>query len=538
MVRAVVLGCLLLAGCGADGAETAAGAGAGPADCAAGERPDASGCIAAGVPPGACPPGFVPAELGCSPVLPPAACGPGTMALPGETSCRPVSACGRGTFGDIAPEPGMQYVDESFQGTSDGTIVAPWPTIQEAVLALAGRGGAIAVAAGSYDGEIVIGDAIHLVGRCPELVEVRSVAADRPAIFVSIGGDGTVIASLATTGLGYGVAVNAGDVRVEHAWVHDTGRVGVVAIDGAGPASVTVSGSLVENARQAGVFAAGGVISMDTSAVRGTRGIAGSAIGTSVGIVVSPMSGLPGSGTIRQSLLTDAVGAGVALTGGDLVVEDTAIADTAPLPTTGEDGHGILGSATAQVPASVAVRGTFVTGSHEAGIVAVGCTVAIEETTVTATHIEQTAGTGGAGIALQQGGALPAHVGSSYVADSEGAGLLVVDSHVVVESLAVERSGVVLYTDDVAVVAQTADAALEVFWSRIAHGARAGISSFGAFVAIAGDLLECNTIHLDGETYLERAFQLEDRGGNACGCDGVGTPCKVLTANLEPPGEL
>ena len=48
-------------------------------------------------------------------------------------------------------------------------------------------------------------------------------------------------------------------------------------------------------------------------------------------------------------------------------------------------------------------------------------------------------------------------------------------------------------------------------------------------------MLECNTIDLNGETLFGVPSEFEDGGGNQCGCDGAIEPCRVLSANLEPP---
>jgi hypothetical protein len=524
---------LLAAACGAD-AETVAppvpdGA------CVAGERPEAGACVPAGA--GPCAAGFEADGRGCRPILPEAPCADGEMALAGETACRPIASCGEGTWGDIPVEDGMQYVDGSFGGTPDGTATAPWPTLQEALIAAGGRGGLIAIAAGDYDGEVVVGDAVRLHGRCPSLVTVHGVAADRPAIFLAPSAASTVIRSLAVTGVGYGIAVNAVGVRIESVWVHDTGLTGVVALDGMGAADAVVVGTLVERASQAGLFTSGAPLTVESTMVRATRGIPGSPLGTSVGVVVSPMSGVPGTAAIRGSILTSAVGAGIAATGGSLTIESSAVLDTDALPS-GEDGSGILAIAVDGVPATLAVIDSVVERSHEAGIVAAGAVASIERTTVRTTGVEPLDGSGGVGIALQQIGMSPALVRSSFVDDSEGVGLLVVDGNAVLESTAVDRSGVALETDGIAVVGIERPSGAAVSWSRVARSARAGISSFGAAVSIAADALECNAIHLDGERFQDRDFLFEDLAGNACGCDGAATPCKVFSTDLEPPGEL
>jgi hypothetical protein len=138
---------LLLGGCGEDpssgagpsGGDPDAGADAGAdggGGCAPGEMPLASGgCQPAGVPPDGCGVGFEANDAGgCDAVMPDRPCGPGLVALPGETSCREIAPCGTGRWADDLPdEPGTQFVDGSFTGTSDGSEAMPWKTVQEGV---------------------------------------------------------------------------------------------------------------------------------------------------------------------------------------------------------------------------------------------------------------------------------------------------------------------------------------------------------------------------------------------------------------------
>src|SRR5262245_50579203 len=81
------------------GVDAEAGTG-GEGGCAPGEASLAGGeCQPAGVPAGACGQGFVSdANGGCKAVLPDVPCDPGTMALPGETTCREVMDCGAGPW--------------------------------------------------------------------------------------------------------------------------------------------------------------------------------------------------------------------------------------------------------------------------------------------------------------------------------------------------------------------------------------------------------------------------------------------------------
>src|SRR5262245_22708122 len=96
-------------------------------------------CVRPGIPPDGCAPGFVhDGEYGCEPILPEAPCPAGLMAVPGESACRAVKACGQGRWGDIAVDASTEYVDGAYTGgQNDGSEAHPWTTISEAVMAAA-----------------------------------------------------------------------------------------------------------------------------------------------------------------------------------------------------------------------------------------------------------------------------------------------------------------------------------------------------------------------------------------------------------------
>jgi hypothetical protein len=81
-------------------------------------------------------------------------------------------------------------------------------------------------------------------------------------------------------------------------------------------------------------------------------------------------------------------------------------------------------------------------------------------------------------------------------------------------------------------------ASLDLSRSHITASGRAGISSFGARVAIVDTAFECNAIDLNGERrYFEFdvPFSFEDRGGNRCGCGSSQAVCGVVSSGLEAP---
>src|SRR5262245_29968428 len=112
---------LLLAGSAGCGDETAPAdppsPDAGPLACVVGEREIDAACIAPGVPPERCTDGFEADGTGsCNPVLPADPCGPGEMAIPGETSCREVAPCPAGESGEAPEEPSTQHVRGDYVG--------------------------------------------------------------------------------------------------------------------------------------------------------------------------------------------------------------------------------------------------------------------------------------------------------------------------------------------------------------------------------------------------------------------------------------
>src|SRR5262245_23311258 len=141
--------------------------------CAAGSLGLADGsCQPAGVPPGMCGEGFThDGDVGCDPVLPAQPCTRGQMAVPGETECHVVAPCAAGTWGDIVVDGDTEFVDQSFAGSSDGSMAAPWKTIGDAV-GNATDGSLVAIAQGSYVEDVgVSGKTLRVRGVCPERVE-------------------------------------------------------------------------------------------------------------------------------------------------------------------------------------------------------------------------------------------------------------------------------------------------------------------------------------------------------------------------------
>src|SRR5262249_42417757 len=160
---------------------------------------------------------------------------------------RPVASCGDGTWGSIPTGPSTQYVNANSQSvTHDGTKAHPWTTIQGAVEA-ATDGAVVAVAEGKYAELVRIsGKRGQVWGRCPSLGEVDGPEGVASVLVTKVA-DGSEVHGLALTGSMVGVGISGNEsIVLDSLWIHDTSANGLLVEDYLGPASATVSGSLIE----------------------------------------------------------------------------------------------------------------------------------------------------------------------------------------------------------------------------------------------------------------------------------------------------
>ncbi|HTN84441.1 MAG TPA: right-handed parallel beta-helix repeat-containing protein, partial [Sorangium sp.] len=327
----------------------------------------------------ACGAGFEPGDRACAPVLPPAACPAGTMAVPGETACREVAPCGDGPWGDIPVDAETQFVDGAYAGNDpDGTAMRPWPTIGEG-LGAAAPGAVVAIAAGTYPEDVRIERPVRLRGRCPALVEIAGAGAETvAAVLIGEGADAAEIRGVAVRSAGQGIAVTgARGVVVEEVWVASAGAQGVRAYNEQGPAQLTVRGSLIEGARSVGVHSAGAELVVESSVVRGTSASGGPGAGANRGA-----GGAPASLTLRASVVEQGRGAGVHVIASEAIIEESVIRDSVAVDADAA-GMGVFAMPNTQgQPAHVTLRRSVVERNQEAGIWVQGSSAAVEETVV------------------------------------------------------------------------------------------------------------------------------------------------------------
>jgi len=573
----------------------ATGAGGG-AVCAPGTgRADDGSCVPAGVPASACGAGFTPERDGCTPILPATACGKGQMAVPGETTCRPVAPCGAGKYDGIPIDATTQFVDASFTGASDGSEAAPWPTISQAVSAAA-PGGIIAVAAGQYDEAVDIAyDRVQLWGVCPAEVTIAPPGTDAMTRALTVRGAGTTGTEVRRVGItshGIGVGIFAAtDVVLDEVWIHDTGYVALAVQGTTARTEATLSASLIEDAMTLGALsAADAELTITDSVIRGARSEGG--IDTGLALQVEYLEGSAASAVIRGSVFEKNDSGALYFLGGAGTIDASVVRDNGTIP------HAVAievdqdkGSR-----ASATIRGSVVERNHSVGIIVGGSDAVIESTTVRDMSEDLEKPKEGYGVAIKNALADPTMLGNltmsaclvekvkqvgiavigsdaaidrtlvrdvtpialgqiawgidfyndpgstavgtlsltaSVVEDVPAVGVIVQSSPATIDGVRISNLlGIEgTFGDGIDVWSEAAPASLTLTSSLIEGATRAGVASFGSTVSIADTVLECDQIVLDGEG----DYDFDDRGGNTCRCDGTTEACKVLSSMLVPP---
>lgn len=416
---------------------------------------------------------------GCVPILPAAPCADGEVALPGETTCRPLADCGTGPWGLIPTEAGTEHVDPSYMGNdSDGSAARPWVDLPNAIVA-ADEDDVIALAAGAYPTAISFaGKRLRVWGRCPQMVELAGDATS-DAVFVDT--TGFELHQIAITSVGSGLIVfGATDVLVDKVYIHDTDDIGVLVGTLDAPSGVVIQDSLVERAASLAIVALSSDLEITRTVVRDT---VGNELGPGRGIDAERdiEVRLPSNVVVEGCLIEGAREAATATLGSSFTLIDSAVIGTRPQA----DGRFGIGMAVqyADGEASASIRGSYIGDSHMFGVSVINASLTMQRSTVS-------------GVTRQQLG------------DDFGDGIALVDT--------------------------TELGSIEVSESRVADAMRAGIANFSGRAALDRVALECNTIQLDGES-IAGAHVFDNQGGNTCWCGEIDEPCKVSESNLQPP---
>jgi hypothetical protein len=407
--------------------------------------------------------------------------------------------------------------------------------------------------------------------------------------------------ALGGAGYGF-AAAGVQNVLVERVWVRDTASAGVLVDNGFGPTAITLRGCLVEHAAFAGVALQGATAVVESSVVRDTvtsatgdgRGV--SAVhryGSRANLTVTKSlverntdSGIyvwSSDATVEATLVRDtrAIGpdagfgiaagasddqrstvavkgsvldwnrsAGLVVVSSDAAVETTVVRDMltaegGPRAGRGFAAYNVPGATS---PATLTLKKSLAERTIEHGIHAIGSDVTIEQTLVRWIGPRPYDQRGGRGIGVEDddAGTARSHLALrwSVVEQTLEGGVLSVGSDAEIEASRVTATQPsqldAALGDGLVVVASYVgpEASALITNSLIETSTRAGIASFGGTLTLSSTTFECNTIHLDGETFAMRPYNFTDGGNNTCGCADQPVTCAVLSSNLTPPDPL
>jgi hypothetical protein len=384
-------------------------------------------------------------DVGCRAILPAEPCEPGTMALPGETSCHSLGDCGDGTWGDIPVDGDTEYVDVSYLGgDSDGSAARPWTRINSAV-AHAPDGGLIAIAAGTYHEAVTNSSkGARLWGRCAEMVAIDGGVFD--GVYVLGQAGPTELVGLSVRGDNSGISVTCGDLLIDRVRVHDSARglqIGSIEC----PVAVEIRDSLIESSLGIGVLLGGVTGTMERTVIRDTLPRQDATGGRGLVLQASP-DDTPANVTVRQSVVEGARHAGITVIAASATFEDLLVRRTLPQASDQRGGRGIEVSVDWQMGtglgASATLRRTVVTDVRDVGIAVFGADVALESTIVHHVLPNELYPERGAGITVQRDKTTDetssAQIRSSFVTDVRWLGILASDSEVELEAVRVRAS--------------------------------------------------------------------------------------------------
>jgi len=296
--------------------------------------------------------------------------------------------CGSGTWGKIKTTASTVYVDQSHKGAgSKGTSSEPYKSISMA-LKYATVGDHIAVAAGSYQEQVIIQRKVTLEGRCAQMVTINPGAQD-PAVTLKNWANGAVLRGVTVTGPDTGIRVEGVAVILEGVAVQGCGGRGVKLPFSTPVSSLTLRDSLIAGNRGQGIHLRGATVTLERVVVRDTREHASdnsSGVGIEVGAGVG--TNTPSHLTVRDSIIAGNRTDGLVVVNSTAALERTVVRDTHEQASNNRSGHGIgTGSISSQHPRTeLTVTDSIIAGNHSVGILLYSSKATLERTVVRDTH--------------------------------------------------------------------------------------------------------------------------------------------------------
>jgi hypothetical protein len=564
-------------------------AGVPPAHCGVGFQPDGNrGCVAV-VPADPCPFGSmaVPGETTCHDVAP---CADGTFGgIPVDATTQYVDASFTGTSDGSAKAPWKTIQAAVTAAAADAIVAIAAGSYAEDVHVgvTIGAGGKPVKLWGVCPAKVEIvgsstgGAALSILGGAKG-TEVHGLALRGGAEGLKVDG--------------------SPDVVVDGVWIHDTARRGVEVESSYGATRLSIAHTLVERASGMGMFFLASTATVDASVVRDGQVLAGDTFGEGIhvqedgpkrsnvtvrgcllegnsdlGITVEasdaiidatlirdtrprPVQNIQGSGieivdyqgqpanvTVTSSVVERSHAIGLLVGGSQATIQWTVVRDTQPRASDNYFGRGIAieNDIKTHVRSTVTLQASVVERSLDVGVFVQASDAIVTSLWVRDTQPQAWDQKNGRGIDAQPNDGMQPTLtlASTIVERSYEFGVLLdgIDS-AIVDALLVRdtqsRTVDGTFGDAFSLFAETFSTSATIRSSRFERSARVGVSSFGGTVVLATSALDCNGIHLDGETYAAVDASFTDNGGNVCGCNGTPAACQVLSSGLAAPEPL
>jgi hypothetical protein len=330
-----------------------------------------------------------------------------------------------------------------------------------------------------------------------------------------------------------GVAADGGDAVVRSSTVRrvETGgglfARGIGAVDHveAGRCNLTVIGSLVDRAAEAGLTVTGCDARIEATVVRGSAPAPAPPYwGWGIHIEGSELTGQRSVATVIGSVVEQTLELGIDVFAADATIESTLVRDIVSAQRT---SSGIAVGGPVEARGSATVRAAQVERAHGGMLISNGDAVIEQSAVLDCVR----------GVNVQKGST--ATVRALSVERAGELGVYVGGSHATLEALSIREvssNAEGRFGDGIAVLGASAD--VSISRTRVEASQRAALLNAGAAVAFGDSAFMCSGFDLEGEPWDGTAYRYQHLGGTVCGCGERVDECQILSGGLEPPAEL
>ncbi len=310
------------------------------------------------------------------------------------------------------------------------------------------------------------------------------------------------------------------------------------------PGTLTLQSSLIDDHAARGIGLHGSSATIEATAIRTTEALDLGGWGIEISFDLD--NAAPSSATIAYSLVERASDLGLLVLGSDVTIEASVVRDTQPRAD-GRHGSGVIIQDALEIDlsASGTLRSCLLESNHELSVLVTGAQALIETSEIRNT-LASAFPLSGRGIHAQDNPATAhmsnAEVYSTIVEQSSIAGVTSLDSDLLLERVIVRDSVSDpqddTFGDGVVAISLLGLGTTRIHSSRISGSDRAACATFGARMILESVALACQAIDINGETASGLDYQIDNQGGNLCGCPVPFGDCQLLSTGIAPPPPL